>query len=222
MQPTFANLKERQQAERADYPDHSSTRIHRALSWLQRAEQCGDDHDARFIFLWISFNAAYAQRLSEHETPTERTAFRSFIDLLAGMDDNQSLFQVLLNSADIIRRLMENQYVFNLFWKFPHRESGARGWKNKFSKDQATVNKALREGGTQTVLNHVFPRLYVLRNQLLHGGATWNGSVNRAQVRDGSNLLATIVPIVIQVLMDHPQAFDTPLTYPVVTAAAAE
>lgn len=36
-------------------------RMHRALSWLQRAEAAGDDHDVGFICLWIAFNAAYAR-----------------------------------------------------------------------------------------------------------------------------------------------------------------
>ena len=37
-----------------------SLRLHRALSWLNRAEQLADDPDSQFIFLWIAFNAAYA------------------------------------------------------------------------------------------------------------------------------------------------------------------
>ena len=36
-------------------------RVHRAISWIGRAEVCGTDADAKFIFLWIAFNAAYAQ-----------------------------------------------------------------------------------------------------------------------------------------------------------------
>ena len=55
----YQHLKTRQRAERVNYPEHLSLRVHRALSWLNRAEQCQDD-DGRFIFLWISFNAAYA------------------------------------------------------------------------------------------------------------------------------------------------------------------
>jgi hypothetical protein len=33
----------------------------------------------------------------------------------------------------------------------------------------------------------MFDRLYTLRNQLLHGGATWNGAVNRAQITQGAD-----------------------------------
>ena len=37
---------------------------------------------------------------------------------------------------------------------------------------------------TPTILN-VNDRLYTLRNQMLHGGATWNSNVNRDQVTNG-------------------------------------
>lgn len=46
-------LKARQRAERDSYPENLSLRLHRALSWLDRAEQ-DDDPDSRFIFLWIA------------------------------------------------------------------------------------------------------------------------------------------------------------------------
>ena len=44
----------------------------------------------------------------------------------------------------------------------------------------------------------------VLRNQLIHGGATWNSSVNRSQVKDGAALLGVLLPIFIDILMDNP------------------
>ncbi|RLA40362.1 MAG: hypothetical protein DRR42_25985, partial [Gammaproteobacteria bacterium] len=54
------NLKTRQRETRDNFPESLSLRVHRALSWLNRAEQETKDHDARFIFLWVAFNAAYA------------------------------------------------------------------------------------------------------------------------------------------------------------------
>ena len=45
----YITLKERHRAERDDYPQSTSLRLHRALSWLDRAEQCEDDPDAQFI-----------------------------------------------------------------------------------------------------------------------------------------------------------------------------
>jgi len=37
-------------------------RVHRSISWVDRAEAELDDHDARFLFLWIAFNAAMLTR----------------------------------------------------------------------------------------------------------------------------------------------------------------
>ena len=51
--------KERQRLIRAEFPESPGLRVHRAISWLGRAEQMGDDHDVRFILSWVSFNAAY-------------------------------------------------------------------------------------------------------------------------------------------------------------------
>lgn len=53
-------LKARHREIRDGQPDPLRIRIHRAISWLARAEREVDDHDARYIFLWIAFNAAYA------------------------------------------------------------------------------------------------------------------------------------------------------------------
>ena len=55
-----------------------------------------------------------------------------------------------------------------------------------------------------------------LRNQLVHGGATWNSKVNRAQVRDGANILMALVPLLIEIMLDHPDADFGEILYPVV------
>ena len=66
------------------------------------------------------------------------------------------------------------------------------------------------------VLSIVFSRIYTLRNQIMHGGATWNGSVNRDQIRDCVAILADLVPVVIEVMMDHHGALWGEASYPVV------
>ena len=75
---SFAALKEKQRDIREAFPSDHGLRIHRALSWLDRAEQANDDHDAAFIFYWISFNAAYAQDRIEHVPVGERTSFDDY------------------------------------------------------------------------------------------------------------------------------------------------
>ena len=60
----FQELKQRHRAEREGFHSNLSLRVHRALSWLSRAEQA-EDPDGQFIFLWIAFNAAYATEIEE-------------------------------------------------------------------------------------------------------------------------------------------------------------
>jgi hypothetical protein len=60
----YSQLKQRHRAERAHYPHHVSLRVARMLSWLYRAESCQNNPDGQFVFLWVAFNAAYAQELA--------------------------------------------------------------------------------------------------------------------------------------------------------------
>jgi hypothetical protein len=50
---SFAALKEKQRLVRSDFPESLTLRVHRAISWLGRAEKEVDDADVRFILLWI-------------------------------------------------------------------------------------------------------------------------------------------------------------------------
>jgi len=78
------------------------------------------------------------------------------------------------------------------------------------------AHRALAERDTVTVLGVVLSRIYTLRNQLMHGGATWNSSVNREQIRDCTNLLGKLVPLVIEIMLDHPETRWGDACYPVV------
>ena len=69
---------------------------------------------------------------------------------------------------------------------------------------------------TVLVLRLVFDRLYVLRNQLVHGGSTWNSRVNRDQMRDGAAILAFLMPVFVDVMMDNPHEDWGRPFYPVV------
>ena len=60
--------------------------------------------------------------------------------------------------------------------------------------------------------------VYTLRNQLIHGGATWNSSINREQLRDCSAFLGKLVPFIIQLMMDNPNTLWGDAAYPVVDA----
>lgn len=47
-------------------------------------------------------------------------------------------------------------------------------------------------------------------------GATWNGRVNRDQLRDCCNLLGKLVPLIIQIMLDNPDTLWGDANYPVI------
>ena len=81
------------------------------------------------------------------------------------------------------------------------------------------ANLALSSGNTPMLLGVVFNRLYTLRNQLIHGGATWNSKVNRKQLHDCVSLLHKLIPQIISLMMEHPDTLWGDACYPVVEMA---
>ncbi|QFY91017.1 hypothetical protein D5125_00680 [Magnetovirga frankeli] len=211
-----ATLKQRHREEREAYPPALALRTHRALSWLYRAEQESEDKDARFIFLWIAFNAAYANELHEPGMLSEKGRFDHFIELLIQRDQHKLLHNCLWQAfPSSVRALIDNHYVFQPFWDH-HNGKSMGDWQAAFATSKAAALRALGNSDTAKVLMIVMTRLYTLRNQLIHGGATWNSQVNRNQVRDGANLLQQLVPAMISVMMDNPGQLWGDACYPVV------
>lgn len=211
-----ASLKARQRAEREGHPDGLAFRVHRALSWLDRAEQC-DDLDGRFIFLWISFNAAYAQELSEIEFSREQHKLNQFLEKIVTLDTERRLYQLLWEQfSGGIRVLLANQFIFKGFWDYQNGRLTDAEWREDFAKSNRAANVALGRQDTVTVLGVVLNRMYTLRNQLVHGGATWNSRVNRDQLTDCVGFLGKLVPLVITIMMDHPETLWGSAVFPVV------
>jgi hypothetical protein len=213
----YKTLKARQRGERDNYPINLGLRVHRALSWLDRAEQSEDDDDARFIFLWIAFNAAYANEIGDRDRDPEQKVFGKFLAKLVNLDESEVLYELIWTEfSNSIRVLLDNQFVYQPFWDYHNGLLEEQEWKTEFERAKVAANKALAAHNTNAVLALVLSRMYTLRNQLIHGGATWNSSVNREQLRDCSAFLGKLVPYIIQVMMDHPDTLWGDACYPVV------
>ena len=181
----YSELKERHREIRDSLPTNLSLRVHRSLSWLQCAEQ-QENEDARFVFLWIAFNASYAHEIDNRQQFKERRVLLNFFKLLLDVDHGTLLYDVVWKEfQSSIRVLISNHYVFQKYWDFQNLKISEQEWRDAFEASKVTANRALGRMDTMKVMAIVFDRLYTLRNQLIHGGATWNGSVNREQIRDG-------------------------------------
>ncbi len=212
---TASMLKERHRQIRDEQPEALRLRIHRALSWLHRAEQEGEDPDLRFILSWVALNAAYAREFGREER--ERDRARIFFGQIASHDADGRLHAALFQQfSGPIRTLIENKFAFEPFWTALREHDASGQWERSFAASRKAAFAAVMGRDTTTVLSIVFDRLYVLRNQLVHGGATWNSQVNRDQVRDGVAILGTLVPLVLEIMMAHPEQEYGDVLYPVV------
>jgi hypothetical protein len=133
---SHATLKARQRAERDRHAEGIALRIHRALSWLQRSEQC-DDEDGRFIFLWIAFNAAYANDLGEMRMAESRL-LGEFLQRLSQLDRHDRLYELVWRRyPGAIRLLLDNRYVFQPYWDQQNGLAGSDGLGGTLRRGQA-------------------------------------------------------------------------------------
>ena len=216
--PTFERLeaKRKRLEDEGKFGDFSSglgLRPRRCTSWLERAEKemwkgC-PDYDAAFIFYWIAFNAAYAQGGAEVFVTRggrgERDERDTYLAKIIKLDVGERIHGVIrMRFWGFVDEFLKNQYVYQPFWNHHNSQSGYEDWKSQLEDDRERVDKALKQWCPRVILPILFDRLYVLRNQLLHGGATWQGSINRRQVEDGAMMMALLVPLFIELMMDHP------------------
>lgn len=77
-------------------------------------------------------------------------------------------------------------------------------WQQRFMASKAALNIALASKNVPVAMAQIFTRLYTLRNQIIHGGATYNSQVNREQFKDACNLLNRLTPLIIAPMMSAP------------------
>ena len=199
---------------RGEMDDAHATRLHRAISWLRCAEDHNEtDDDLSFIALWIAFDSCFSVDDSRLDHSFRRD-FVAFADKLARLDDERRIHNCLWgNFPAFVRLLIENKYVFAPFWLSVRAED--EEWRRPFEASRRRAIRALENGEVAILLSIIMDRLYVLRNQLVHGGATHRSQVNRDQVRDGKRMLLELVPIFIEIMFNQDEDWG-PIYYPVV------
>ena len=228
--------------EESDKDHPLRRRLRRSLSWLERAYFGKLDDDVRYIFLWVAFNAAYADDRDARDGVKEPKRYKKYFEKMTEKDHSR-IYNIFRHEIkDSILSLVGNKYVFQGFWDFLDK-----GWFNEdnwresrqeefFECDCRTVRRLLglseqfrpmraaSQKDTIRILDILFRRLYVLRNQIMHGSSTsqaWadpkrfdsregststeDGSLNRNQVEDGVRILGCLMPLFLDVMMDHPE-----------------
>lgn len=208
-------------------------RVRRAVSWLERTKQMQEedvegtnkDLDTQFVFLWIGFNALYARDPREHieDGPEQqrRVFEKYFRNLLKFNKETRGrVYGVLENSiAREVSRLLKNKFVAANFWNYYHknplkREENPPGWDESQKKKMNRFKSAKETQDILKMLSIVFDHLYTLRNQLMHGGSTWNGGLNYGQLRDGTRIMYWLLPTFIDLMLESPDADWGEVFYP--------
>ena len=222
---SFAALKQRLRHQRDLFNELHSTRLHRALSWLQAAEKQTLDADMQFISAWISFAACSVSATGSVTSVTTATddpasladqaVFRQFIRQLVAHDQDQKIYHCLWHQySGPVKALIKNPYVYAPFWQ--SLREGNDDWKAMFDRSSVDALNYLSRQKVPELLGIVLDRLQVLHHQVVGGGATYQSQVNREQVEDGAALLMTLMPIIIDIMLSAADESWGELAYPVV------
>ncbi|MFZ4722059.1 MAG: hypothetical protein ACOYMI_02780 [Phycisphaerales bacterium] len=180
-------------------------RIHRALTWLEFAARCdaSEDLDARLVAQWIALNSLYGRWDDRAGSPMpDRESLRVFAEQILSHDHDGLVASVLRAHAKLAISLFEDRYLCRHFWEAPSTPSG-RNRNRDVAWGAANAREHLREGRHGAVLDRVLDRIHFVRNQLVHGGSTFNGRLNRAAVRRASQMMDHLLACFLQVLMEH-------------------
>ena len=182
--------------------------MRRAYTWLERSERKGTEDIERFVFLWIAFNAAYGDESGLREfvegwepQKTESHRFRTFLENIVKQDEAGVLERIVWDEfPGPIRVLLSNQYVYRPFWLAVWGSNRGGDWRRRFEGSKRDALNALSHRNASAVLAIVFDRLYTLRNQIFHGGTTHPNGFGRDQIRDGSRIMASLVPAILDIM----------------------
>ena len=202
-----------------DYFDpvkQNHTRMRRALSWLRRSEQtAADDKDARFVFLWIAFNAAYGDDLLYKRSikleagsigEPEHKRFMDFLSKIVKTDRDAVYKIIWTRFSNEYQQLVNNRFLFRGFWEAEHDDRIRDKWQRNFKVEKQKAFHALGSPhNTLRLLQTVLDRLYLLRNQMVHGGATYGSKFNRTSVRNGTMILVHLVPAILHIMLQEMQ-----------------
>ncbi|SFS31476.1 hypothetical protein SAMN02910357_00032 [Succinivibrio dextrinosolvens] len=181
-------------------------RIHRALSWFKKAKDLNlkGELDLSFITMWIGFNSAYGRELSA-AFKSEHVLISEFFEKILEQDTKKEISDILWQqSKNAVLSLIQNKFTFEKYWHFVNGNMDDSNWEDSLSKSIIKAKRLVAEKDTSVMLSMVLGRLYTLRNQLLHGGATFESMLNRPQIEDALQLMFEIFPVIVQLMMEAP------------------
>ena len=215
-------------------------RLRRMEAWILRAEAFratdkeysdalinprGEDDlaigvHADFIFWWIALEAGYAREGSQGEASGSREDMKAFIHLaMRKRIRGESWSGTLDRVKDSAIALIELPPASQCYWRSGRAQPVA--WEGEFRKEVEGAKRDLQSAISsnframrQILLFLLRRRLYVVRNQIFHGGSSLDRSYGRPQVELGVDLLSAMVPKFCGIISSHQDVDWGPVPYP--------
>lgn len=183
-------------------------RVHRAFSWMDAADQLDDAGterpadqlaDQRLILRWIALNAFYGKwDAVELEPVKDTTSLRDFLKQISKLDEDGLVAQALLTRRDDVVDVVSNRFIDQHFWKLLHQNR-----RFDAGRSRKIIEKAYRIEDWDKVVRELLNRIYLVRNQLVHGAATCNSSLNREIVSKCGSVLRDLLVAFSVVIIEH-------------------
>lgn len=200
-------------------------RLTRAESWLRAASERERDkkldeidHHTVFIFRYIAFNSLYGRWKLEGTNKLAWKQFDRFFDdlLTLHLQDQKRkgskgviLRDALAQCRSQWLRLIENEFLDKEgYWDLQEHGSD---FKKKYRSQKFTALKRLEWQEYKALLHSIFRRIWVLRNQIMHGGATFGpDSRGWESVETANPVLRVLVPAFRSLMKEYPDAVAWP------------
>lgn len=209
--------KERLNVVDAEHP--TNVRFHRACSWLQRAEQATkDDADLSLLCRWIAFNALYGQwDHGNREAVADTECWKVFLERMVELDRSGRIADVVRRNRPLVMAIFDDEFLSRYYWQEPNGKRAGQSKRTMFDARTWFV-----QGKWLPIVDRLVDRIYFLRCQLVHGAATYNGSLNRTAIRNCSQALDLLLRAFLVTWIDHGSDEDWGiLCYPPLRSTAA-
>lgn len=179
-------------------------RFHRACSWMQRVQDLPEDAlDEQLVLRWVAFNALYGQWDADRREPqSDKLTMDRFSSDILKLDADGVIATVLQEQHTQVMAIFEDEFVNAWFWEDPRvRAKPAR--KARFDARTWYVQRQWR-----MIQDRLLERIYFVRCQLVHGGATYASKLNRGSVKRCAALLDVLLRAWLLVWLDHGALVD--------------
>jgi hypothetical protein len=193
----LATLRRLWKPRRDSYADarlyeENRIRIHRAFTWLEHAESCGDAAlDERVLAQWSGLAALFSRWDTARRQPVaQRAALAAFVKQLAANDHDGLLAQVLEKERALVVGLFGDRYLQRHF------------------PEPVPVAALYERRRWEALLAAILARAALVHAQLAQGGATFGSRENRTILKRTAMLLDHLALAAIQIVVNHGYADD--------------